>query len=306
MERRRGAWLEAGLWLTILLWALNFLAVKIGVRAFPAVIFTALRFLVAAPLLLLLAAKAGTARVPARDLLPLAGTGILGISFYQLLFTSSVQLTDVASSAILLTLSPVFVALWGAITGREALRAGNFLGVALGVGGAVLVVLGSSSVASRSAPAPLLGDAEALLAAFAWAAYGILSMPLVQRMPPLTVTAWQSVFGGAALLPLVPFAWRGVHLSLSALAVLYSALPVTVFGLSFWQGATARLGPTRIMAHMSAEPMIAAVAAYFAFGAPLGIWVIGGGVLSLLGVYLARAGTIANGPRRAEQTPAGQ
>ncbi|MDA8345161.1 MAG: DMT family transporter [Thermaerobacter sp.] len=302
--QRRAIWLEVGLWLTIVLWALNFLAVKIGVRAFPPALFTALRFLVSAPLLLLLAQRSGGIRVPRREILPLVGTGLLGISVYQMLFTSAVQLTDVASSAILLALSPVFAAIWGAATRKESLRAGNFVGVGLGVIGAALVVLGGSSSPSRNAPAPLLGDVEALLAAITWAAYGFLSLPLVRRLPPLTVTAWQSAFGGIALLPFVPVYWHEAHFSANAFALLYSALPVTVFGLSFWQGATARLGPTRLLAHLSAEPAIAAAAAYFVFGSPLGAAVIGGGIISLLGVYLARAGSITSSPRRGDESVA--
>lgn len=287
---RRELWLEAGLWLTILLWALNFLAVKIGVQAFPPALFIALRFIVAGPLLLALARGSDNVRLSRRDILPLALTGIVGISLYQLMFTTAIQLTDVASAAILGTLSPVFAAIWGAITRTESLRAGNYLGVGLGVAGAAVVVLGASHVASATAPAPLLGDAAAVLGAAAWTAYGFISLPLLRRLPPLTVTAWQSTFGGIALLWAIPVYWGQVHLTPNAFAIFYSALPVTVFGLSFWQGATTRLGPTRLLTHLSAEPAIAAVAAYLVFGTPLGLAVIGGGAVSLVGVYLARAG----------------
>ncbi len=294
--------METGLWLTIVLWSLNFIAVKIGVQDLPPALFTALRFLVAGPLLLALAYRKGEIRVSHRDFWALAGTGLIGISLYQLLFTTAVQLTDVASAAILMALSPVFAAIWGVIARSETLRIGNLLGVALGVAGAVLVILGGHRAATATAPAPLLGDGAALLAAVAWAVYGFISLPLVRRLPPLTVTAWQSVLGGIALLWAIPIYWPQAHFTVNAFSILYSALPVTVFGLSFWQGATARLGPTRLLAHLSAEPAIAAVAAFFMFGTPIGRFVIAGGIMSLVGVYLARAGSGASSHRRGRES----
>jgi drug/metabolite transporter (DMT)-like permease len=299
---RKELWLETGLWLTIVLWSLNFVAVKIGVRDLPPALFTALRFLIAGPLLLVIASRRGGIRITPRDFWALAGTGVIGISLYQLLFTSAIQLTNVASAAILMALSPVFAAIWGVVTRSESLRVGNLIGVALGVAGAVLVILGGQRAATPSAPAPLVGDAAAVLAAIAWAAYGFISLPLVRRLPPLTVTAWQAVLGGTALLWVIPVYLPEAHFTLNALAILYSALPVTVFGLSFWQGATARLGPTRLMAHLSAEPAIAAIAAFYMFGSPIGTFVIIGGIMSLAGVYLARAGSATRSPRRGHES----
>ena len=296
---RRGVWQEAGLWLTILIWSLNFLAVKIGVGDLPPTVFTALRFIVAVPALWLLAVRQGGTRVAHGDYWPLALSGVVGISLYQYLFTSSIAWTDVASAAVLMTLSPAIGAVWGHLGGSDRLRAGNWLGVALGTVGASIVILAGRGHAGAVAPHPLLGDLAALGAALLWAVYGVLSAPLVRRLPPLTVTAWQSLFGLGLLIPAAITGLPETHIGWPALAVLYSALPVTVFGLTFWQGATGRLGPSRVLVYLNAEPVIAAVAAAWLLGAPLTVWVGLGGILSLTGVYLARVGSLP----RAATTP---
>ncbi len=306
---RRGFWQEAGLWLTILIWSLNFLAVKIGVGDLPPTVFTALRFLIAFPALWLLAARQGGMRVARRELLPLAVSGLIGISVYQYLFTSSIAWTDVASAAVLMTLSPAIGAVWGHLSHADRLRPGNWLGVGLGIAGAAIVILAGGQSARAIAPHPLLGDLAALGAATLWAIYGVLSAPLVRRMPPLTVTAWQSLFGLAALVPAGALELGRTHIGWPAAAVLYSALPVTVFGLTFWQGATGRLGPSRVLVYLNAEPVIAALAAALLLHAPLTVWIGLGGVLSLTGVYLARVGGLqhAGAPvREAEEWPSGR
>lgn len=287
---RRGFWQEAGLWLTILIWSLNFLAVKIGVGDLPPTVFTALRFAIAFPALWLLAARQGGMRIERRDVLPLALSGVVGIAVYQYLFTSSIAWTDVASAAVLMTLSPAIGAVWGHLSGADHLRPGNWLGVALGMVGATIVIVGGHGALRGVAPHPLLGDLAALGAAALWALYGVLSTPLVRRLPPLTVTAWQALFGLVLLVPAAAASLPQAHLGWPAISVLYSALPVTVFGLTFWQGATGRLGPSRVLVYLNAEPVIAALAATWLLGAPLTVWVALGGALSLTGVYLARIG----------------
>jgi len=301
---RRGFWQEAGLWLTILVWSLNFLAVKIGVGDLPPTVFTALRFLIALPALWLLAGRQGGMRVPRRDLLPLAVSGLIGIAVYQYLFTSAIAWTDVASAAVLMTLSPAIGAVWGHLSGQDRLLPGNWLGIALSTAGAAIVILAGSGGGPASAPHPLLGDLAALGAAALWAVYGVLSAPLVRRLPPLTVTAWQSIFGLCLMVPTALFSARAIHLGWPAAAVLYSALPVTVFGLTFWQGATGRLGPSRVLVYLNAEPVIAALAAAWLLHAPLTAWVAAGGAMSLTGVYLARAGAMAEvSPHDREDEP---
>lgn len=286
---------ELGLWLTILFWSLNFLAVKIGVRGMSPELFTALRFLLAAPLLLLLARAQGSIRLAPRDRWPVILGGILGVTIYQVLFTSSVQYTDVASSAILITLSPVVAAIFGWITGSERLQPVNLVGVGLGFVGAATVVLSGRPAASPLAPDPLLGDLLAIGAALAWAVYGILSAPLVRRVSPLTTTAWQSLVGAITLLPAL-FELPAARFGWSTFTLLYSAIPVTVFGLSFWQAATGRLGPTRVMVYINAEPAIAALAALWLLGQPLRPATVIGGAAALIGVYLARLGSFGRSP----------
>ena len=219
-------------------------------------------------------------------------SGFIGIGAYQYLFTSSIAWTDVASAAVLMTLSPAIAAVFGHLTGSDPLRPGNWLGVVLGMGGAAIVILGGRFASAAAAPSALLGDAAALGAAILWSIYGIMSAPLVRRLPPLTVTAWQSIFGLVLLVPAGAIGLQHAVIGWRALAVLYSALPVTAFGLTFWQGATGRLGPSRVLVYLNAEPVIAALAATWLLKAPLTPWVAVGGALSLTGVYLARVGSL--------------
>lgn len=291
---------ELGLWLTILFWSLNFLAVKIGVQGMSPEVFTGLRFMIAAPLLLLIARAQSGLRVDRKDILPVITGGLLGVTAYQVLFTTAIALTDVASAAILVTLSPVMAATFGWLSRSERLGWPNIAGVLLGFAGAAVVVLSGRPETGSIAPAPLIGDICAVAAALVWAAYGIMSAPLVRRVPPLTATAWQATIGALTLLPMTVLGIGASHFGWGALTVLYSALPVTVFGLSFWQAATGRLGPTKVLVYVNAEPVIAAAAAALVLGQPLRPGTVVGGLVALSGVYLARAGSMSARAGQAE------
>jgi drug/metabolite transporter (DMT)-like permease len=122
----------------------------------------------------------------------LAAGALLGLHFAA--WTTSLQLTSVASSVVLVTTSPVFGALLSAHVLEEKASRAAWTGIALSVGGSALIAYGDyRGSAGHGPPAggafgsggALLGDLLALAGAFFVAAYLTAGRSVRERAPLL-------------------------------------------------------------------------------------------------------------------------
>jgi drug/metabolite transporter (DMT)-like permease len=162
------------------------------------------------------------------------------------------------------------------------------LGVGLSIVGVALVVLDGLT----SANASLVGDLLVLIAAFCVGAYAVLSMPLLERHTPLAVATYPVLFGIPFLLlisslQLLSLEWGSVGAGPWA-AVTYSAVFATAFAFSAWQRGISRIGANRVLVYQYLITVVGVTSGIVFFGETLGINKIAGGVVILLGVYLAR------------------
>jgi drug/metabolite transporter (DMT)-like permease len=158
-----------------------------------------------------------------RDWALAAGAGVLlALHFWS--WIASVQYTSIASSVVLVSMQPLFVALLSALILREHPRALEWLGMVIAVCGAAWIGWGDFRLGGTA----LLGDALALGAAFLAAAYYIVGRSLRAR-----VDLWSYVlvvYGSATVVlllavlvipgvPLVRGYGRGDWLVFAALAL---------------------------------------------------------------------------------------
>jgi drug/metabolite transporter (DMT)-like permease len=158
------------------------------------------------------------------------------------------------------------------------------LGVGLSIVGVALVVLDGLT----SGNASLVGDLLVLIAAFCVGAYAVLSMPLLERHTPLAVATYPVLFGIPFSSPqLLSLEWGSVGAGPWA-AVTYSAVFATAFAFSAWQRGISRIGANRVLVYQYLITVVGVTSGIVFFGETLGINKIAGGVVILLGVYLAR------------------
>ena len=127
--------------LVVLIWGANFAVVKLSLAEFPLLAFTALRFTAAALLLALIVyAREGSLAPPRGSVWKLIGLGIIGNTIYQLLFIVGLNLTTAGNTALLISTTPVIVALLGAVLRIERITRYVGGGIALAFAGIVLVL----------------------------------------------------------------------------------------------------------------------------------------------------------------------
>ena len=122
---------EASLLLAVLLLGTNPVAVKVAVTEFPLFPFVATRFTLAGLLLLALVAllEPRDGRPGRRDILSLAGVGLVGVGANNVAFTLGVSMTTASETALIYAAVPIWGILLGLALGLERPTPWGILGI---------------------------------------------------------------------------------------------------------------------------------------------------------------------------------
>jgi drug/metabolite transporter (DMT)-like permease len=126
--------------------------------------------------------------------------GLSGVAVNQMLFIKGLTLTSTIHASLLMLCTPLLITLLAFWVLKEKVTIAKAAGLALGIGGAVLLVLSKE----KSGTASLNGDLLIVLNAIAYTLYFILVKPLMNEYPPLHVVRWVFTFGFVMILP---FGW---------------------------------------------------------------------------------------------------
>ncbi|MGW0639774.1 EamA family transporter [Nocardia salmonicida] len=278
----------------VVLWGLNFLAIRIGLDHFPPFFFVALRFaVIAIPVLIFIPRPA----VRTRWLL-LYGTGF-GILQFAFLFTAMRTGMPTGLASLVLQSSAPFTVVLGAVLLRERLRPAQMAGLAVAVLG--MVVIG----ADRMADATLLPVLLTLAGGLGWAFGNIGARQAGADSPgynPMHLTLWMSVVPVLPMLALsmvvegpgTGFRAIGAAFStdgLPALAALaYIAVLATVCGSGLWTYLMSRY-PAGTVAPLSLlVPVVGIAAAWAVLDEQPSVAALVGGAIVITGAFAATTG----------------
>lgn len=198
-----------------------------------------------------------------RDVVLIGAAGVL-LGLHFMAWIASVQLTSIASASVLVTTSPILIALLGAVFLHE--RPDRRVGIAIGAAFLGAVLIGLSEESGGTYPNPALGNAVALAAAFLVSVYLLIGRAVRQRVSflvyfaPLNAVAALTCLAGCLLLD-VPL---GIGAPALGLAFLMGVGPGLVGHGSFT--VALRYLPAAFVGLLSlAEPVLASAAAYVWF-----------------------------------------
>ena len=230
-ERHGGAGRVAAFAVMALIWGLTWLPMKIAAEAVPPIFLAAVRFVLAGLGFYLIASARGlTLRLEQPGRVVLAAL-LINTGCYSLVFWGVARSPSGLSAIVNLALLPIFVILVGAFHGQERITLRRLGAIALGVAGLVLLFSGRSGGAQDGAGAALgLAAVAAGTLSYAWGA--VVSRPLMETMPPLTLAFWETVIGAAGLVPvsLLVEGWDPGHVAALADPRALIGLGVLVIG----------------------------------------------------------------------------
>ena len=275
------------------IWGVNFSVVKFGTRFIPPLAFNGLRVGIATAVLLALALAQWRFLPSRRDVLALAGLGLVGHGAYQTFFILGLARSTAGVTALVLAASPALIAIVGTALRVERPTGRAWFGVALQLLGVGAVVLGSAAPAARpGASSTASGPLILLGAALCWAFYAVLLKRYTERVHPVQLSAW-TMAGGVLLLGAfaAPSAaatdWRAVPISGWG-AVAYSGLGALVVAYLFYYRGVRVLGPTRTAMFSNLQPLIALTVAYLTLGETPSVWQLAGAGSIMTGLLVSR------------------
>jgi drug/metabolite transporter (DMT)-like permease len=233
------ALVAAALGATILLWGSAFAAIRAALPSLGYAQVASGRLALAAVAFGVVALVAGVRRPRRAELPVLAAMGATGYAGYQLLLSAGEQTVPAGTAALLLAIAPVIAAVLAGPVLGERMRPRGWAGLAVALGGAVLVALSRHGEHG----AGLGGAALVAAAAAVYALWIVIQKRALRSMSPLHATAWATWFGALIALPFGHALPSGVaHASSGALtALLVLGLVLSTVPFLLWAWVLARL-----------------------------------------------------------------
>jgi drug/metabolite transporter (DMT)-like permease len=299
--------MAASIGLVVVVWALNFIAAKIGLRYLPAVTMASFRVVIAG--LCMVPAYFICSRLPAfadaqrarergftrRDLWAFSYLGFFGVVVNQMCFTMGLRYTSVGHAAVIVGMGPIYTLVLAVLFRLE--RATWHKVVGMGIAFAGVAVLASENGISPRSPS-LLGDAITMTGSIGFATYAVLGKRVAGRYDALTMTAFNHFAGAIIVLPMAlhqagalgPMArWRAVPWQ-GWTALLYMGLCSSALAYIFYFWLLRYLEASQLAAFTYLLPVLAVILGIALLGERGSVLQIVGGTLALAGVYWVESG----------------
>ncbi len=219
-----------------------------------------------------------------RDLFLGALSGV-ALALHFAFWISSLSFTSVASSVVLVTISPLVVGVVSHFFTADKMTRDTLLGICVSVVGGIIIGYGGAQLGSRM----IWGDLLALLGSVAVAAYFLLGRDLRGRTPllPYISIVYTSAAIVLLLLSLATKQSLSGYSKETYLMLVLLALGPQLLGHSYLNWALRYVSATFVTVAVLGEPVGATFLAYVILGERPSVAEIGGGALILLGIYTA-------------------
>jgi len=214
--------------------------------------------------------------------------GLTGVAINQMFFIKGLTFTSAIHASLLMLLTPILITVFAFMALKEKVTFIKALGLALGIGGAVLLIL--SKEQSSKATNYLLGDLLIIINAISYTIYFIIVKPLMAEYPPLHVVRWVFTFGFFMILP---FGWNEFfsirweqlewshYVSISFIVIFgtFLAYFFTIYGIQ-------HLGAGITGSYIYTQPVFAAIIAILFFREHLTLPKLIAAIMIFLGVFM--------------------
>ncbi|WBL25879.1 DMT family transporter [Zunongwangia sp. HGR-M22] len=251
--------------------------------------FIMLRVLGAAILFWLLSPFAPKEKVDRKDWPRMLACAIFGMCINMLFFFKGLSLSTPINSSVIITLSPVMVLILASFILKERITLIKGIGIAMGLSGALALVLFSSDSVSNAPNIPL-GNSMFIINAFSYGLYLVIVKPLTKKYHAITLMKWLFLMGVILNLPVTYSEFVAVdwlHLPFDAIwrmAFVVAGTTFSTYLLNIY--ALKQLSASTISVFIYLQPLIAIIYAILVGADQLTTIKVVAGLLVFVGVYL--------------------
>ncbi len=229
-------------------------------------------------------------KIDRKDWLRILACVLCGMVLNMNMFFKGLELSTPINSSIVITLTPVLLLVLSAIFLKERITWMKSIGIALGLIGALLLILFGIKT-QPNAPNIPLGNILFIFNATSYAIYLIIVKPLVVKYSSITLMKFFFLFAIFMNLPVggsefMAVAWSSLTIShIWKLAFVVIGTTFLTYLLNIY--ALKQLSPSTIGAFIYLQPVLAAFFAILLGADRLNPLLVGAAVLILLGVFLS-------------------
>lgn len=279
---------------TALFWGGTFTAGKLLAETMPLMAAAFGRFLVAAVLLVWVAWRweGGLPRLDRWQLATTAALGLTGIFLYNLFFFGALARIPAGRTALFVCLNPIVTAVLASVVFRERLGARRWLGIAVALLGAAIVITRGDPADAIADVGRSFGAGEGImcLAVLTWAVYTLISRKAMQSLSPIAATTYATLWGlgflaVGAIGELGSIRWSGLGWQAWASILYLGAFGTVVAFIWYYEGIRA-IGPSRAAVFTNLVPAFGVLLSAILLGEDILASMVIGGVVSAIGVSL--------------------
>ena len=251
--------------------------------------FIMLRVLGASILFWLLSPFAPKERIDKKDYPRMLGCAVFGMCINMLFFFKGLSLSTPINSSVIVTLSPVMVLILASFILKEKITLIKGIGIALGLSGALALVLFSTDSVSNAPNIPL-GNLMFIINAFSYGFYLVIVKPLTKKYHAITLMKWLFLMGVILNLPVTYSEFTAVdwlNLPFDAIwrmAFVVAGTTFSTYLLNIY--ALKQLSASTISVFIYLQPLIAIIYAILVGADHLTTIKVAAGLLVFVGVYL--------------------
>ena len=281
-------------WIMIcIVWGTTYLAIRIGVKDSPALIFAGLRWLVAGPVLFMILRIRGFALPKKNEIFPLVIISITLLGFGNGCLVFSEQWLPSGLAALLVTTVPFWIAgLEFLMPKGSKINMITTLGLLLGLGGVVIIF--NSEINFLLDPSYRGGIIGLMIGVFGWSVGTIYTKYRKINVHPLMGASIEMIFAGILLTSVGLFLGEGQRFtftSSSLLAFIYLIIFGAIFGYASFIYAVNHLPVSFVSTYAYINPVIALFLGWWILGEELSITIIISAFVIFSGVALVKKGS---------------
>jgi len=289
-QKKSLVYCHLSLLLVIIFWGSSFASIKVILPQVPANTLALFRFIIASVALGIFFVVTKQPRVQKKHLPGMIFSGLSGIAVFNVLQNQGLRYAGATDSAILIAMSPVFIALLSWLVLKEKISRLQILGIFIAFSGSVIIASNGSVENGTYNKLRLFGDLLVVLSSFVWAIFSINLKKLLDHYPPTTIMTYSTFFGTIFLIPFSLMEFPVYITSIDWvvwLNILYLGLLASALGNLIWNAALDKISPVTAGAYLYLSPVVSAVVAFLILNETPSIYTVVGGIIILFGTYLA-------------------
>lgn len=275
--------------LTIFIWGTTFISTKVLLKSLTPIEILFIRFLIGYLALWAAAPRFMPVKSKRQEGIFILA-GLCGICLYYLLENIALTYTQASNVGVIISTAPFFTAILTRLSARdkEPLRPSFFLGFLAAMAGICLISFSGGGLSINPT-----GDLLALLAAFTWALYSVLSKKIASYgLSTVQTTRRVFFYGIVFMIPVMAFS--GFHPGIKVLAnplnlgnILFLGLGASALCFVTWNAAVRILGAVKTSVYIYLVPVITVTASVLILNEQLTVKSGAGMLLTLAGLWIS-------------------